>query len=77
MKKIASLLSALLLLGACDYLDIVPDDVATLDHAFTDAVSAERYLLNCYAGLPTEGDPRYNPAFLGSDEFWFPRNDTR
>lgn len=77
MKKIISFFSSLLLLGACDYLDIVPDDIATLDHAFTDAVSAERYLLNCYAGLPSESNPMQNPAFLGSDEFWFPRNDTR
>ena len=34
--KILALLCAVLMCSSCkDYLDIVPDNVATLDHAFT------------------------------------------
>lgn len=77
MKKILYTIPALLLFGACNYLDIVPDDTATLEHAFADATTSERYLLTCYTGLPEEASPYANPAFLGSDEYWFPRKDSR
>lgn len=57
---------------SCDYLDVVPDDVATLDHAFADETTAERYLLTCYAGIPVENNAGLGAAYLGSDEFWAP-----
>ncbi|WP_051107122.1 RagB/SusD family nutrient uptake outer membrane protein [Niabella aurantiaca] len=52
------------------YLDIVPDNVATLDHAFSNRMEAEKYLFTCYAYLPQEGHPDKNPAFSGGDEAW-------
>ncbi|MGL5772670.1 MAG: RagB/SusD family nutrient uptake outer membrane protein [Bacteroidales bacterium] len=61
-----------LLYISCDFLDVIPDDVATLDHAFADETTAERYLLTCYAGIPVENTSDLGPAFMGSDEFWAP-----
>jgi hypothetical protein len=37
------------------WLDIVPDNVATLDHAFRDKTRAEQYLYSCYSYLPNCG----------------------
>ncbi len=55
---------------SCNYLDIVPDNVATLDNAFTDRANAEKFLATCYSYLPNYGDPWVNPGLLGSDEVW-------
>ena len=66
------LLLCLLAMQACkkDYLDIVPDNVATVDNAFANSIEAEKYLFTCYAYLPQEGHPDKNPAFSGGDEAW-------
>ncbi|MFS8615598.1 MAG: RagB/SusD family nutrient uptake outer membrane protein [Solitalea sp.] len=70
---------ALVLMGSCQkYLDIVPDNVATLDHAFSNEFNTERYLLTCYSYLPNEGGINQNPALNAGDEIWYPdqlRND--
>ncbi|TKG95020.1 RagB/SusD family nutrient uptake outer membrane protein [Puteibacter caeruleilacunae] len=60
---------------ACnDYLDVVPDNVATIDNAFTDRTSAEKFLFTCYSYLPQFQMPQTNPAFFGGDEAWlFPK----
>lgn len=52
------------------YLDIVPDNVATIDNAFANSIEAEKYLYTCYTYLPQEGHPDKNPAFSGGDEAW-------
>src|SRR5690606_22551969 len=73
MKPIKIIFSALLIqLTACNYLDIVPDNVATIDNAFSMRNTAEKYLFTCYSYLPEESNPRDNPAFVAGDEFWFP-----
>lgn len=54
--------------GCSDYLDIVPDNVATIDDAFDDENSAESYLFTCYSHMPSLGDPRANPGFYAGDE---------
>ena len=44
------------LLSSCDrYLDIIPDNIATLEYAFRDRVRAEQYLYTCYSYLPRHG----------------------
>lgn len=55
---------------SCNYLDIIPDDTPTIDHAFTDRYQALGYLHGCYSYLPQFALPAYNPAFLGCDEVW-------
>lgn len=53
--------------GCSDYLDIVPDNVATIDDAFDDENSAESFLFTCYSHMPSLGEPRNNPGFYGGD----------
>ncbi len=50
------------------YLDIVPDNVPTLDNAFTMRKEAEKYLFTCYSYLPKSGSSTDNPAFYAGDE---------
>ena len=53
MKKIAYILISLcMLVSSCDYLDIVPDDTATLDDAFKNETTAEGFVYTCYSYIP-------------------------
>ena len=52
------------------YLNVVPDNIPTLDNAFTSRSEAEKYLATCYSFLDNEGDPGVNVAYLAGDEFW-------
>jgi hypothetical protein len=52
------------------YLDVVPDNVATIDNAFANRNEAEKYLFTLYSYLPQEGHPDKNPAFSSGDEAW-------
>ncbi|MEC3878170.1 RagB/SusD family nutrient uptake outer membrane protein [Parapedobacter sp. 10938] len=61
----------LTLFGGCQkYLDIVPDNIATIENAFNMRVSAERFLYSCYHYLPLLSNIEHNPAFTAGDEFW-------
>lgn len=53
-----------------DFLDVVPDNIATLDHAFVDKATAERYLMTCYNFLPYMANIEADPAYMGSGEFY-------
>lgn len=53
-----------------DYLDVVPDNIATIDNAFTDKTQAEKYLFTCYSYMPNLDHPEGNPGFYSGDEFW-------
>lgn len=57
--------------SSCRYLDVVPDNVATLDNAFNLRSQAQKYLLTCYSYLPGLGDMKSNPALITGDEVWF------
>jgi hypothetical protein len=71
MKKIVYFCMTLLILVSCeDYLDVVPDNVATLDYAFRDKVGAEKYLFTCYGYMPHIGRPPVDPSIMGGDEIW-------
>lgn len=59
------------LFGCKKYLDVVPDNIATLENAFKMRNTAEKYLFTCYSYLPREGDSFTNPAFVAGDENWF------
>lgn len=78
MKKIYGIIALLLvILSSCnDYLDVVPDNVATLDYAFLDKVGAEKFLATCYSYLPDFGNPASDPAIMGSDELWVHGEDS-
>src|SRR5690606_17404831 len=61
---------SLLTVSSCSYLDLVPDNVATIDNAFTMRSEAIKYLATCYSYLPNDGEPTQNVAYMGGDEFW-------
>ncbi|MEA4917210.1 RagB/SusD family nutrient uptake outer membrane protein [Proteiniphilum sp.] len=55
---------------SCDYLDIVPDNVATIDYAFRNRTEAEKFLFTCYSYRPPIGSVNTDPALNGCDETW-------
>ena len=60
-----------LLSASCNsFLDIVPDNVAVIDHAFSNAMEAEKYLFTCYSYLPGTGEPSGNIGMTAGDEIW-------
>ncbi|WDF67557.1 RagB/SusD family nutrient uptake outer membrane protein [Sphingobacterium oryzagri] len=60
-------------LSACqDYIDVVPDNLATIENAFTLRNEAEKYLFTCYSYLPENGDALSNTGLLAGDEVWIP-----
>ena len=75
-KRIAQSGLLLLLIGllatSCkkSFLDVVPDNVATIDHAFASKSEAEKYLFTCYSYLPDNANPQVNPGFVAGDECW-------
>ncbi|HEX5554306.1 MAG TPA: RagB/SusD family nutrient uptake outer membrane protein, partial [Chitinophagaceae bacterium] len=71
MKKLFFFFSLVCLSCSCNYLDIVPDDVATIDNAFVSRSEAEKFLFTCYSYLPSEDNLQQDPAFLGGDECWY------
>lgn len=78
MKKIIPyflILMLLVLLSSCDYLDVVPDNVATLDNAFSNRYTAEKYLATCYWSMPKSGGWNENPAMFGAMEMIFNKED--
>ena len=69
------LVSALLLSGtSCKkYLDVTPDDVATLNSSFANANETQSYLVgNCYSIMQRLADVVRNPGFTASGEVIIP-----
>ncbi|MDR1222650.1 MAG: RagB/SusD family nutrient uptake outer membrane protein [Tannerella sp.] len=66
------LLSVLALgLFSCDYLDVIPDNVPTVDHAFRNRNEAEGFFYGCFSFMPNFPEAGDNPALLGGDEVWY------
>jgi len=57
---------------SCDFLDVVPDNVATIDQAFDRRDTAERFLFTLYSYMPQHGSLSGNPAFTAGDSYWLP-----
>jgi len=71
MKKVIYSILVAGMLSSCNYLDVVPDNVATIDYAFRTRNSAKKYLATCYSKLPNWYDPfDGNVGLLGSDELY-------
>jgi hypothetical protein len=56
---------------ACNYLDIVPENTPTIDHAFANRAEAENFLAGVYSFTPNLSSPGNNPALAAGDELWF------
>lgn len=73
--KILPVALALQLSTSCKkYLDVTPDNVATLESAFSNANEAQAYLFGCYSSMQSLADVRRNPGFTTSAEVVFPIN---
>lgn len=71
IKNISTIILALFMFTSCEsFVDVFPDNVATIEYAFRDKVGAEKFLASCYTYLPNEGDINADPALLGSNELW-------
>lgn len=68
--KLIIAISALFPLVSCNWLDIVPDNVATMDMVFQTRNSAEKMLYTCYDYIPSTASPWGNPGIGSSDEVW-------
>lgn len=54
----------------CNYLDVVPDNVRTIEHSFALRIEAKRFLYTCYSYLPQHGQlTSASPSFAGF-EMW-------
>lgn len=74
MKKVTKYILAIgtVLLSSCaDFLNVVPDNVATLDIVFNNRNTAERYLANCYNYVPEFGSVYDNPGMSSGHECWY------
>ena len=70
IRHISKVLIALLFTTSCgDYLDVIPDNIPTIDHAFIDRISAQKFLATCYSYLPNDETAPNNPAMV-SGESW-------
>jgi hypothetical protein len=71
-------LNVILVTSCSDYLDIVPDNITSVNDAFSSRSNAERFRNTCYGYLPSVIRPFHDPNWIASqsDEFWFyPLND--
>ena len=71
MKKIVILF--ILIFTSCenDYLDVVPDNIATIDLAFNTRSTAENFLSTCYTYIPEHAHVEQNFSMLAGDEVWY------
>lgn len=53
-----------------DYLDVVPDNIPVIEHAFANRNKAEKFLFTCYSYRPAVGSVSSDIAMAGSDEVW-------
>ena len=70
---VTALLPVMILSVSCKkYLNVVPDDEATLQSAFANSNETEAYLFGCYSTLQSMADVRGNAGFTTSGEVIFP-----
>ena len=60
-----------ILITSCNYLDIVPDNIATLEMAFNTRANAEKYLATCYNFVPTAANLDHNSGLICGGEMWY------
>ena len=71
IKYIIILLYFCVFMSCNNYLDIVPDMIATIeDNAFSMRSQAEKFFFMCYSYIPNAGGYAEDPALLGGDEIW-------
>ena len=71
MKKYCLIL--IIIFSSCeqDYLDVVPDNIPTIDLAFNNRASALNFLATCYTYIPEHANVVQNFSMLAGDEIWY------
>jgi len=69
-RIITTILIVLAATSCNDYLNVTPDNIATIDYAFRMRSTAERFLFTCYSYMPDHGTLAEDPGILGCDELW-------
>lgn len=73
-KSFVLFLTIGLFMNCSDYLDVVPDGVATLDNTFSNRINSEKFLFSCYNMLPNQNNPFTYPGIMGADEMWYQKD---
>lgn len=70
MKKVYIIIIIVIFsFGSCsDYLDVIPDNITTIDMAFNNRANARKYLSTCYSFLPFMYDVNSNAAMMCADD---------
>ena len=71
MKKTLAIFLLFLISCEKDFLDVVPDNIATIDLAFNTRSGAENYLSTCYNYIPEHAHVEQNFSMLAGDEVWY------
>ena len=71
MKKYITIVLVMIMSSCSDYLDIVPDNLATIDIVFNNRSTAEQFLSTCYSYVPEHAHIEQNFAMLAGDEVWY------
>lgn len=71
IKYFCAAIALMAIPGGCDYLDVVPDNIRTVDDMFSDRYTTESHLATCYWGMPKSAGWNENPAFFGTCEMVF------
>jgi len=54
-----------------DYLDVIPDNIPTIDIAFNNRATALNFLATCYTYIPEHANVVQNFSMLAGDEVWY------
>ena len=71
IREILAVLAVSALCGCTDFLDVVPDNIATIEMAFNNRANAEKYLATCYARVPLYGNQHENPGLTAGNDIWY------
>lgn len=75
MKRMIKILVVIITLQGfigCNYLDIVPDNVATIENAFALRNQARKFLHTCYSYIPNDAGPHLAVAVTSRGEEHYP-----
>ena len=71
MKKYIVILLVFISTSCNEFLDIVPDNLATIELAFNTRASAEKFLATCYSYVPEHAHVEQNFSLVAGDEIWY------
>ncbi|GHS96708.1 starch-binding protein [Bacteroidia bacterium] len=72
IKYIGCLFIGLSVFSCSDYLDVVPDNVPSIESVYVNRYTTEQALATCYWSMPRMGAYNENLAWLGALEMTFP-----